>query len=92
MVDPTSEAAFLDDNVEVYIDGNMNKDAYDEHTVQYHFRFGDDVVHKGPYNDMATTNGIVYKMIKTEKGYTLEAAIPWILPCRSPSSVRATTL
>lgn len=64
-----------DDSVEVYIDGDLAK-TYNNHTVQYIFRWNDSAVHKYG-NDSATTEGIVHAEAKTDGGYTMEIAIPW---------------
>ena len=39
-----SDKKHYDDGVEVYIDGDMVKGAYNEHSAQYTFRYGDDEI------------------------------------------------
>ncbi len=71
-----NSAPYMDDSVAIYIDGNNNKGSYDSKTAQYVFRWNDET----PYvygNANASTDGVKFKMVPTEKGYTLEAAIPW---------------
>lgn len=62
--------------MELYINGDLNKALYKKgtaRTVQYIFRWSDDTVYKYG-SSAASTDGIVYKMVKTDTGYTLEAA------------------
>lgn len=67
-----------DDSIELYIDGDLCKGNYNEHTVQYIFRWNDIEHPVYKYgNDAASTDGISPKWQKTDKGYTLEVAIPW---------------
>lgn len=68
--------AWNDDSVEIYIDGDLARGAYNAHTAQLVFRLNDPVVHI-PANTFISGEGIVHKFFQTEKGYNLEVAIPW---------------
>lgn len=65
-----------DDSIEIYIDGDLCKGDYNNHTVQYIFRWADNTIYKYG-NNSASTEGILHNMVKTDTGYTFEVAIPW---------------
>ena len=68
-----------DDSVEIFIDADNSKlGAYDlVNDFQYGFRWSDPgAVHTGS-NSVPDTTGVVFNLITTASGYTLEASIPW---------------
>ena len=62
-----------DDSVELYMDGELSKGAYNGHTAQYVFRWNDPAVYAF---GVGTATGVTQKMVKTDRGYTVEIAIP----------------
>lgn len=76
VVNSKAENPWDDDSIEVYIDGDLVKDTYNNHCVQYIFRYDDNNIYV--YGNNSTyKNGVVHKMVKTEDGYSMEVAIPW---------------
>lgn len=69
---------WMDDVVEVFIDGDNSKGAtYDGvNDFQLGFRWNDNTVHTGG-NSVNRTAGINYSLYATATGYNLEAVIPW---------------
>jgi len=69
---------YANDGVEVFIDGNNSKGGgYDgENDFQYGFVWNNTSVQEGSNPDGAT-NGVEFKMVESENGYSLEIAIPW---------------
>jgi hypothetical protein len=69
---------WMDDVVEVFIDGDNSKGAaYDGvNDFQLGFRWNDNTIHVGG-NSVTRTTGINYSMYATATGYNLEAVIPW---------------
>ncbi len=67
-----------DDCVEIFIDADNSKSSqYDQiNDYQFGFRWNDATVQTGQ-NSLGSTEGILYEMNGTDKGYRLEAAIPW---------------
>lgn len=62
-----------DDSIEIYLDGDPVKSSYNDHTVKYLFRYGDENYYR---NNISKTDNVLYGTSKTENGYTLEVAIP----------------
>ena len=74
-------APFVDDSIEVYIDGDRIKGDYlnqlSKPIAQYVFRWNDATAYVYPGGTTATTTGVTHKTVATADGYVLEAAIPW---------------
>lgn len=72
------------DGVELYIDGNNDKaTTYDADDFQYVFRYDASQILEG-HNKSVT--GITAKALQTNTGYTIEAAIPWMLIGIAPTA------
>ena len=68
-----------DDSVEVYLDAyNAKALQYGKHDAMFRFNWGTNPVMRA-YNQNVETHleGVQYAMVKTEKGYRLEASFPW---------------
>ncbi len=76
VINSGSQQPWNDDSVEIYIDGDNGKGSYNEHTARFVFRYGDENVYAYG-NRSINTQGIYHKVFKTEKGYSMEVAIPW---------------
>lgn len=86
VVNSNAEYPWNDDSIEIYLDGDLVKQEYNEHCVQYIFRFDDnDVYVYGPGN--SNKGGIIHKAEKTTTGYQMEIAIPWSTLGISPATV-----
>lgn len=68
-----------DDAIEVFIDGDNSRfGMYDgENDFQWGFKWQSDVINAGGSNPANSTDGIIYKMVETINGYSLEVSIPW---------------
>ncbi len=73
-----SGAAWDDDSVEIYMDGDDSKGtSYDGvNDFQWAFRWNDGTVHVGT-NSVDDTTGIVFEMLSVSGGYNCEISIPW---------------
>jgi tetratricopeptide (TPR) repeat protein len=68
---------WLDDGVEVFIAADNNKsDVYGARDYQYHFDWDSTAPALGETRHN-NTNGVQYAFARTEKGYRLEAKLPW---------------
>lgn len=65
------------DSIEVYIDGDLTKGTYNNHTAQLVFGWGNNEVYLPNNSTHVNKSGIKYEMVKTAGGYAVEAAIPW---------------
>jgi len=79
-----------DDAVEIYIDGNNDKDgSYDSHNYRYIFRLNNDTVYA--YQDTALIvdpEGITFAQNRTKTGYMMEIKMDWSAIGVSPSKGR----
>jgi len=76
--DPTQ--GWLDDRVEIYIDGDNAKGAStDNNDYQYNFRwnFGQVEAPVEWYNSPRSLQGVEYGVATTDSGYLVEARMPW---------------
>jgi hypothetical protein len=76
--DPTQ--GWLDDRVEIYVDGDNAKGAStDNNDYQYNFRwnFGQVEVPVEWYNSPRSLQGVEYGVATTDSGYLVEARMPW---------------
>ena len=77
--DPTQ--GWLDDRIEVFIDGENNKGtSTDESSFQYCFRWnhGNVEIPVEWYNSPGSLEGVEYAVVATDSGYLLEIALPWL--------------
>lgn len=65
-----------DDEVEVFIDGNMTKGDYDDQTAQFTFRYDDPQTYLDGVA-MGDSKGVQHASLKTNDGYNVEVSIPW---------------
>ncbi|MCL5281712.1 MAG: hypothetical protein M1376_17580, partial [Planctomycetes bacterium] len=72
-----SAESWLDDGVEIFIAADNNKsDVYSDKDYQYHFDWDASAPALGESHHNQT-NGVQYAFARTDKGYRLEAKIPW---------------
>lgn len=65
------------DNVELFFDSdNSRGQSYNSDDFQFVFRYGEDTAVETKH---AASEGVKYKSVKTDKGYVIEASIPWSL-------------
>ena len=70
-----SDDPWQDDSVELYLDGDNNKDAvYDANDFQYIFRLDDAAVTEV---NKSATSGVEFSFSKVAGGYELEVKLPW---------------
>ncbi len=68
---------WMDDGVEVFIAAENNKsDVYGDKDYQYHFDWDNTAPAMGE-SHRNNTNGVQYAFARTDKGYRLEAKLPW---------------
>lgn len=79
VINNNNSAPFLDDSVEVYIDGSLSKTYDSPNTVQYIFRYNDPVAYARRVGTPVSeyTANIKHTSLKTTDGYSMEIAIPW---------------
>jgi len=75
------DSKWLDDSVEIYVDGDNSKDASvgtDDH--QYTFRWNDEEleVPSAIHNGAPSLVGVEYVIVTTAEGYMLETKLPWM--------------
>ena len=78
--DSDPSQGWLDDRVEIYVDGDNAKGATtDDNDYQYNFRwnFGDVETPVEWYNSPRSLQGVEYGVATTNSGYLVEARIPW---------------
>jgi tetratricopeptide (TPR) repeat protein len=72
-----SAESWLDDGVEVFIDAeNSKSNVYGDKDYQYHFDWDSSAPAVGESHHNKT-NGVQYAFARTDKGYRLEAKLPW---------------
>jgi hypothetical protein len=72
-----STESWLDDGVEVFIDADNSKsDVYGDNDYQFHFDWDATAPAVGESHHNKT-NGVQYAFTRTDKGYRLEAKLPW---------------
>jgi hypothetical protein len=72
-----SAESWLDDGVELFIAADNNKsDVYGDKDYQYHFDWDGSAPALGESHHNKT-NGVQYAFARTDKGYRLEAKVPW---------------
>ncbi len=72
-----SAESWLDDGVELFIAADNNKsDVYGDQDYQYHFDWDGTAPAMGESHHNKT-NGVQYAFARTDKGYRLEAKVPW---------------
>jgi hypothetical protein len=77
-----------DDSVEIYLDAdNAKPPQYGKHDAMFRFNWGPKPMMR-VYNQNVETHveGVEYAMVKTEKGYRLEASFPWNAFALKPSA------
>ncbi|MFZ5988734.1 MAG: sugar-binding protein [Bacillota bacterium] len=63
------------DSIELFFDSdNSRRRSYDSNDFQFVFKYGKDTVVETKH---AASNDIKYKSVKTDRGYAIEACIPW---------------
>ncbi len=68
---------WLDDGVELFLDADNHKaDVYGDEDYQYHFDWDGSAPALGESHHNKT-NGVQYAFARTDKGYRLEAKVPW---------------
>ena len=68
---------WLDDGIEIFLAVDNNKsDVYGDKDYQYHFDYDSSAPALGESHHNKT-NGIQYAFARTDKGYRLEAKLPW---------------
>ncbi len=82
-----SDKPWSDDSIEIFIDADDSQlSSYDgKNDFQFMFRWKDYGVSASSKSPRRNLAGIKQKMIKTRKGYVLEASIPWRLLGMHPS-------
>jgi len=78
--DSDPSQGWLDDRVEIYVDGDNAKGATtDDNDYQYNFRwnFGDVETPVEWYNSPRSLQGVEYGVATTNSGYLVEARMPW---------------
>jgi tetratricopeptide (TPR) repeat protein len=72
-----SVESWLDDGVEIFIAADNNKsDVYSDNDYQYHFDWDASAPALGESHHNKTS-GVQYAFARTDKGYRLEAKVPW---------------
>jgi hypothetical protein len=72
-----STESWLDDGVEVFIDADNSKsNVYGDNDYQFHFDWDATAPAVGESHHNKT-NGVQYAFTRTDKGYRLEAKLPW---------------
>jgi tetratricopeptide (TPR) repeat protein len=72
-----SAESWLDDGVEIFLDADNGKsDVYGDKDYQYHFDWDASAPALGESHHNKT-NGVQYAFARTDKGYRLEAKVPW---------------
>ncbi len=72
-----SAESWLDDGVELFVAADNNKsDLYGDKDYQYHFDWDSSAPALGESHHNKT-NGVQYAFARTDKGYRLEAKVPW---------------
>jgi tetratricopeptide (TPR) repeat protein len=72
-----SAESWLDDGVELFVAADNNKsDVYGDKDYQYHFDWDSSAPALGESHHNKT-NGVQYAFARTDKGYRLEAKLPW---------------
>ena len=72
-----SAESWLDDGVEIFIDAtNSKSDVYGDRDYQFHFDWDASAPAMGESHHNKT-NGVQYAFARTDKGYRLEAKLPW---------------
>ncbi len=76
---------WLDDGVELFLAAENNKsDVYGDKDYQYHFDWDSTAPTMGEAHHN-NTNGVQYAFARTDKGYRLEAKLPWSTLGTKPS-------
>ena len=79
--DSDASQGWLDDRVEIFIDGANNKGtSTDENDYQYNFRWNHGAVETPVewYNPPGSLEGVEYAVVTTGSGYLLEVKLPWL--------------
>ena len=79
--DSDASQGWLDDRVEIFIDGANNKGtSTDENDYQYNFRWNHGAVETPVewYNPPGSLEGVKYAVVTTGSGYLLEVKLPWL--------------
>ncbi|MBO7143912.1 MAG: T9SS type A sorting domain-containing protein [Salinivirgaceae bacterium] len=76
LVNDGGNDVYKNDNVELYFDCNNSKGgSYDSDDVQFSFNYNSEKISTIPTN--YGTKGINFVILSNNKGYTVEASIPW---------------
>ena len=78
--DSDASQGWLDDRVEVFVDGKNNKEtSTDENDFQYNFRWNHGQVETPVewYNSPISLEGVEYAVVTTSDGYLFEIKLPW---------------
>jgi len=77
------DSKWLDDSVEIYVDGDNSKDTSasgDPDAHQYTFRWNDEELEtpSAIHHGADTLVGVEYAVVTTDDGYLIEAKLPWM--------------
>jgi len=78
---------WYDDCIELYIDAdNAKAEQYGNNDAHYHFDWDKTKPTMGIHNQHGQTNGVVFAMVTSDKGYRTEIKIPWTALALKPSA------